>query len=350
MARQDYSYAIDKRSQLINVKDAVKGDEYSCPCCGLVMIPRQGCKRKWHFAHKGNLENCSYETYLHKIAKKRICECFNKAPQFNIRFHPKFICNIAECPLGASCPCSWHSTKEYDLKQYYNQCEEEVMIGKYRADLFIYNRETNRPPVIIEICVTHKSTEEKLNLNYRIIEIRIESEDDIDQIVSTLSIKEDEVCALHWGKRQKDKIRFYNFRVYSEKPDKEHQAPKYRFWIDSKGFFHGDRPEDYGKCLSPNPAEIENSRFRIESNDYIDRDFAFSKLAESGLGIKYCTMCDRYRFNDRYDKPICILYKSKGTKQFPRLSDAMSCQNFKQKNYAHEGNLSYNREYKITVR
>lgn len=67
--KQDYSYSMDKESHLINVTDAVKGNDYYCPCCGEIMIPRQGSRRRWHFAHKGNLGDCSYETYLHKVAK-----------------------------------------------------------------------------------------------------------------------------------------------------------------------------------------------------------------------------------------------------------------------------------------
>lgn len=67
--KQDYTYAIDGESHLINVTEAVKGNNYYCPSCGEIMIPRQGSIRRWHFAHKGNLRNCSYETYLHKVAK-----------------------------------------------------------------------------------------------------------------------------------------------------------------------------------------------------------------------------------------------------------------------------------------
>lgn len=68
--KQDYySYAFDSESRLIHIDDAKKGKEYRCPNCGGIMIPKQGEKRAKHFAHKANTENCSYETYLHKIVK-----------------------------------------------------------------------------------------------------------------------------------------------------------------------------------------------------------------------------------------------------------------------------------------
>lgn len=72
VAKQDYSYSMDKDLHLVNVVDAIKGNDYYCPCCGKTMIPRQGSKRRWHFAHKGSLGDCSHETYLHKVAKKNV--------------------------------------------------------------------------------------------------------------------------------------------------------------------------------------------------------------------------------------------------------------------------------------
>lgn len=352
ISKQDYSFAMDKESRLVNANDAVKvkGNEYYCPCCGAIMIPRQGNKRRWHFAHKGNTENCSYETYLHKVAKKRICECFNESPRFTIRFHQQSVCSVKECPLGTRKPCTWKSEKEFNIKEYYDYCEEEVTNDKFRADLVISNQSNKRPPLLIEIYVTHKSTEEKLNSNYRIIEIRIESEEDINQIVSSALIEEsygdDE-----WENKVDDKIKFYNFKVESSHPDENNQANKFRFWIDSKRYFHLDDIEEYDesvKCLSQNPKEIENSIFRIESKDPIAWDFAFRKLAESGLGIKYCTMCKSYRFNDWYGQWMCILYKSKGTKRYPQLSIAMSCPHFQQIDYTDD-RLSDNPDYKITL-
>ena len=355
VAKQDYSYSMDKDLHLVNVTDAIKGNDYYCPCCGKTMIPRQGNKRRWHFAHKGSLGDCSYETYLHKVAKKRICECFNKSQQFTISFHLKSTCAIRECPLGTSQPCSWNSTRIVDLKKYYDHCEEEVAIDKFRADLMLSNQLNNTPPVLIEIYVTHKSTEEKLNSSHRIIEIHIESEDDIDQIVSSASIIEDDIDVNLWEKEQDCKIRFYNFKADSrEVPNTINQAPKSRFWIDAKGYFNFDKDECYGeiKCLSNNPPEIENSRFRIESKSPIGWNFAFWKLSESGLDIKYCTMCKFYRMNDYYMRSMCILYKSKGTRQFPMLSNATTCPHFKQidyLNYSRLLDIDYRQECKVIV-
>ena len=332
--RQDYSYSLDKNGMLVHVHNAQKGNEYFCPCCGAIMIPKQGVKKRWHFAHKGNLGHCSYETYLHKLAKLRIRECFNTSPKFTISFHSTSTCNVSNCPLGTTVPCTWNPLKSFDLKEYYDKCEEEVSIDNFRADLIITNTKRNREPILIEIYVSHKSTEEKLRSGYRIIEVHIESEEDINQIISSSQIKESEGCLDRLEQKSNDKIIFYNFKAdKAEMPANQYQAEKFLFWIDPRNnYFNFDRI----KCLNPNSTEVENATFRIESSEQIGWDFAFQKLSQAGLGIKYCTMCRFYRMNDFYLRSICILYKSKKTPKIPRLLNAMKCPYFKQIDYGNE--------------
>jgi len=353
-----YSFALNTESELTSIENANKGQEYFCPACGAPMIPKKGNKRCWHFAHKGNTHNCSYESYLHKLAKLRISECFKSSQHFVISFNSIAICKIAECPLGTINRCEWTVTKEFDLKEYYNTCEEEIPIGNFKADLLI--SDTNDPqkqPILIEIFVSHKSSEKKIKSGNRIIEIKIASEEDIDNIVSTSYIKESEGYLDKWETKPNDNIRFYNFKANSyEIPDYEHQAPKFRFWIDSRCYFKFDKIEMYDfnvRCLSSNPLDLENSIFRIESKEPIGWDFAFYNLAKSNIGIKYCTMCSYYKFNDYYGRAMCTLYKSRGTKQYPNLSEAMKCSYFKQINYQTEERLfeiNKNQECKIYVK
>ena len=350
--KQDYSYSVDANSCLVAAKDAVKGNEYYCPCCGSIMILKHGNIRRPHFAHKCNLKLCSYETYLHKVAKKRICECFNQSSVFTIMFHSKAVCAIKECPVGKFQPCNWKKTREFNLREYYDQCKEEVFVDKYKADLLITNSKKEISPVLIEIYVSHKSTEDKLNSKYRIIELHIESEDDIDQIVQNKLIQESSGYVDKWNEKPDEKIKFYNFKADSiEEPDEKHQSSKFRFWIDSKKYFHLDYLDDYDysvKCLTKNTLGIENSIFLIESGQPIDLNFAFYKLIESGLNIKYCKMGKFYKMNDYLMKSMCILYKSKGTKKYPMLSDATNCPYFKQNSYINR-NLDYGQEYKIII-
>ena len=67
----NYSYAYNSSSELVNVSTAQRNEKYFCPICGELMTPHMGEIRRWHFVHK-NAENCSYESYLHKLAKIKI--------------------------------------------------------------------------------------------------------------------------------------------------------------------------------------------------------------------------------------------------------------------------------------
>ncbi len=335
-----YRCALNENGTITKIYDAEKGKVYTCPYCGRQMIPKQGYVREWHFAHKGNSDNCSYESYLHKLAKMRIRESFLKSDQFLISFYANRICSVTDCPLGCPSPCRWKTLSEkFNLKNYYDKCEEEAVVGQYRADLLlIHNSGDINKHVLIEIWVNHKSTKEKVESGLKIIEINIESEADIDNIISTLTIQESDIVQNRWDESPEGKIRFYNFgKDKYEIPDDKYQKEKFRFWIDSKGWFRSDNVCDYNpiKCLTENPPEINNAIFLIQSKSPIDSDFAFCKLIESELGIRYCTMCQFYRDNySVYGGKICILYKKMGTNKNPRLSNAMTCRSFKQRDYS----------------
>ena len=106
MVKHDfYSYALDNENHLINAAEAEKGPDYFCPSCGEKMILRKGKQRRPHFAHKVNTKHCSYESYLHIIAKKQICKYFNESPVFMIEFYGKVLCSIPDCPLNLRRPC-----------------------------------------------------------------------------------------------------------------------------------------------------------------------------------------------------------------------------------------------------
>lgn len=319
-----YSYALDSGGRLIHIDEAEKGKEYKCPVCGAAMIVRKGKIRQHHFAHKAGSENCSYETYLHKIAKKRICECFNESSQFNVLFDREFTCNVVECPLGVSQSCKWNTKEDHNLKRYYSICKEEEFIDIFKADLLISSLWRPNPPILIEICVTHKCTEDKLNSGLRIIEIDIESEKDIEQIVSGKSIK------------PSDKIRFYNFKTdASLLPDKEYQLPKHRFWIDSNEHYNIDN-NGVERCLDKNSPDIDNSIFHIESAAQIRPNFAFCKSAE--FGFKNCRVCKLFKMTTYSVREKCFLYRYGGN-----LYMANKCPHFKQIDYT-------NQECKITKR
>lgn len=98
MAELKYTYALDKNENCIGIGNAQKGIEYRCPHCKGEMVVKEGSIKVKHYAHKIRPQNCSYETYLHALAKKRIEEWFNSDSALNISFRTKDRCsNFEHC-------------------------------------------------------------------------------------------------------------------------------------------------------------------------------------------------------------------------------------------------------------
>lgn len=181
---QNYSYANNSNGDLINISTAKRNEKYFCPICEKLMNPHMGKLRRWHFVHK-SVGSCSYESYLHKVAKIKIRQAFLSSKQFQLYYKAKAICSC-ECPyISSSHKCEGEKEVVFDLRSYYDNCEIEATYHQYRADLLLTSSTIpQRPPVLVEIMVTHKCTQQKINDGVRIIEIPIQSEEQIDNIVN----------------------------------------------------------------------------------------------------------------------------------------------------------------------
>lgn len=185
-----YLYAFNNECVLTEITNAERNNQYFCPLCLSEMIPKQGRKNKWHYAHKNSVIKCSYESYLHKIAKELICNHFNNTSSFKINYCVANHCNI-NCSFNLNPKCTWPSRREFNLLDYYDTCEIEAEYKGYRADLLLYNKlSSSLEPIFIEICVKHPCSQEKIESNIRIIEVKIESEDDINRIINKSTIYE----------------------------------------------------------------------------------------------------------------------------------------------------------------
>ena len=50
-------FAISKTGEITIINDAIKGEDYFCPCCNGLMTQKKGTRMIWHYAHK-SLNNC----------------------------------------------------------------------------------------------------------------------------------------------------------------------------------------------------------------------------------------------------------------------------------------------------
>ena len=96
--------------------NAQRSEKYFCPICGELMTPHMGKIRRWHFVHR-NIENCSYESYLHKLAKIKIRQAFLSSEYFMLSYRALAICSC-ECPYVGSPKCEGEKQVEFDLRKF----------------------------------------------------------------------------------------------------------------------------------------------------------------------------------------------------------------------------------------
>jgi len=153
-----------------------------CIGCGLDLIARvNGNINSPHFAHKSQVE-CSGETYLHKLAKYKFFEvyrhCLAEGQPFKVRLTASRRCYKYQPVLMKKCDLG-EVEHDFDLTQYYQDIFLEKRDGEFIPDLLLRSRSNPENSIYIEIAVTHFLSEKKEASHNRIIEIPIESEEDI---------------------------------------------------------------------------------------------------------------------------------------------------------------------------
>jgi len=340
-ASQNYSYANNSHDKLINVSTAQRSEQYFCPICSEPMTPHMGKVRRWHFVHK-NTAHCSYESYLHTLAKIRIREAFLSSEQFLLSYNAKALCSLS-CPFIDSPKCEGEKHVEFDLRKFYDTCEIEAPYRQYRADLLLSSSiNPNRPPILIEIMVTHKCTEDKISDGVRIIEIPIHSEEHIDNIVNSgkLSAVRDRHFIFHSDKEQ-DQITLYNFnKVESFNPESKFDEYEdyFRrrntivFWLNQWGQFRSFDCHCYevSKKLPPNVhyyiTEIATPFKEI-----------LQEFSKRGVKIRNCFLC-RFSKQDYYGDRLCVLYKKYNLPRKPSPYSAGTCPHYRE-DFEHQSPL-----------
>lgn len=169
-------------------------ESYRCIGCGNSLIAKvNGEKMKPHFAHKIQVE-CSGESYLHKLGKLTFLEtykeCLSLDKPFNIQLSLSKKCTkfaphiIQDCRLG-------NFEKEFDLTNYFQEISIEKRDGQFIPDLLLISKKDPTTKIYIEIACTHFLSEEKEQSSNRIIEIPIETEDDLQKIRRACLNKDD---------------------------------------------------------------------------------------------------------------------------------------------------------------
>ena len=149
-----YEFA-KSENEIIHINEAIKEKKYHCIECKRELIPCQGEIREYHFKHKRE-SNCNKESYLHKTAKNIIYEKIKNNQNFVIEY--PFIGEI----------------KKFNLKDF--DIEIEKKDHEFIPDL---NLKKENKKIYIEINVTHKIEQNKINSKIPIIEINIKDQNDL---------------------------------------------------------------------------------------------------------------------------------------------------------------------------
>lgn len=183
-----YRFAFNEEGATICANDIAGRpvvDKFSCVGCGDPLIAKvNGEKHRPHFAHKTQIE-CSGETYLHKLGKAAFVETYKKCladgEPFKIRLKSVKTCTKFYPAIMTGCSLG-EVEKEYDLTDYYHHIEVEKRDGQFIPDVMLVHKTKPDEVIYIEIACTHFLSEEKERSQKRIIEIPIESEEDIGKI------------------------------------------------------------------------------------------------------------------------------------------------------------------------
>jgi hypothetical protein len=305
---------------------------FRCLGCDRQLIAKvHGSKRRPHFAHRPGAE-CHPEPYLHRLGKQVFSDVFNhclaSGEPFEIELRHPVVCRRFEACFGSACVQKRVHTKTYDLTSYYSRVVTEQRDGQFVPDLLLTSESNPKSKVYVEIAVTHFLSEEKEHSGERIIEIPLESEDNLEAIRSR--------------RLTEDNARFRNFTTDSQSlVDTECQCatrPCYAFFV-----------YDSGKCVLDKStlAALVSKRHRLGDKiqyfrivdcrderlfDYLPsagklfRE-AVEQSRQDGFPLKNCYLC-RYHGNSfagNSEKPIyCKCFKTTCNS-----NEAVTCEAFR---------------------
>ena len=217
----------------------------------------------------------------------------------------------------------------YDLKNngLYDLCQEEqcVLDGRFKADLLITSTKRDNKPLMFEICVTHKSTEEKINSGLPIVEIHLNNEEQIeDLILNPIGHKE-----------AKYGFEYHNFKKksnnYCNPSDVKIPLSKFTVFYNGKSFFTYSYKVQEDKsifnCSKLNEFKKDNTQIELALSRFVSEyNLPLYYCYKKKITACYCSLC--LFSTDSNNGLVCKLFKSKGTPHYPILEHKIKCEYF----------------------
>ena len=176
---------------------------FTCPCCGLPMMAVLGDTRAIHFRHEGT--TCDPNYYLHSTAEQVFYEeykrCLDEGKPFVVKVFTETRC-VDTCAVTNKQDCpKRYKEQTINLTEVFSKITPETRVkleGRFRRPDLLLESETGKQ-LWVEIWVSHK-TEESKRKDGDILELKIESEEDIRKICSQNLVQKD---------RLDDSIKYY---------------------------------------------------------------------------------------------------------------------------------------------
>lgn len=328
-----YRYAYNLLDKIVDVtqlkKQELKNEDvFKCLGCNNILIPVLGEKRQKHFRHKIDI-NCSFETYLHKLAKTIFYELYNNCllqnEAYTIEIEQEKICNYYEAEFLFSCNLNT-VIQTFDLTKYFLSIRLEQKEDSFIPDLLLISQTGDK--LFIEIAVTHFLSREKVNSGYRLIEIDIKNEDDLE-IINNKHLARGE------------KVKFFNFKALTIRDFCRGQCHN-----QFKPYSYCNLEYEYfvvfnnGKSalLSLNLDEIDNLHknqkikygelIEASSSNLIKSDRYLKLVIESFFndrGIKNCFLCRYHGISYSFDYPIFCKFIKKNCNS----NEAANCEYYR---------------------
>lgn len=336
-AKVNLTYALNAEGKLVHVDDVPNGNKCGCicPACNEPLQARKGNKREHHFAHQGG-SDCPHavETTLHLLAKEKIQKAFYEQEEFNIEYDYHSYCpNIKTCQYERCSKCESVERRKYNIKKFYDTCEQEIPYNNIdrRSDLKIWSiAHPDREPIYIEIFVTHQSDKEKLHSGNKIIEVKIENENDIDNIVRNGFSESKAIESYEDDHKTDAEVSFYGFKNkdYSNNGiNQEIVFSRYILYKSGKFQCYQDR------CLCKElKRERPDALYEICFHTCVA--LGIHELAKwmgyRRFGIKNCLLCRNYVDSYNDTGKLCRLYKYLGINRFEKhdAARAKTCGSF----------------------
>lgn len=374
-----YKRAKNNNDEIINIEQVTpeirKATKFTCISCGQELSACLGSKNQHHFRHKTEVD-CNLETYLHKMGKytfvKAYTDCLSQGRPFIITLKRRVSCvKEVDCPIRhyyGSYPdvCNKYVWEDFDLTRYYDSVAEEETVGPFVADILLKSSK-GYPPTLVEIMVSHACEEGKIQSGYRIIEIELHKEEDLE-LIESCKLRQSELERDYYldidrrnTRRNKDKIstvKCYNFRDAKKELLNYNKIYQFAIYKNNPSRFSLNETVQCGEKDKLIERHRREKNLLYEILFYNEElwgagrfVFGVAKAFESGFKIRNCFLCRYHAYNENRliseeDKPIfCKLYKQLQTTPQCHSTQAINCNAFVPDKRAYANYLFYSDSY-----